>query len=107
MRLSREEENFLRRWMYDEMRYQEGIGPAKRLQLQHQAVAADLATLIAAAIPDPAEQEAAGLGPPSSEPPTWPWSANSLRSRLAEARLALAGRQGGRNPRQPESQGQP
>jgi hypothetical protein len=74
MKLSREEEVFLRRWMYFEMRYQEGIGPAKRLQLQHQAVPADLATLIAAAIPDPAEQEAAGLGPPPPEPPVWPWS---------------------------------
>jgi hypothetical protein len=104
MRLSREEETFLRRWMYDEMRYQEGVGPAKQLQLQHQAVPADLATLIAAAIPDPAEQEAAGLGPPPPEPPTGPWSAESLRSRLAEARTALAGRQIGRNQQQPESQ---
>jgi hypothetical protein len=89
MKLSRDEETFLRHWMYDEVHYQDGPGPAKRLQLQHRAVPADLATLIAAAIPDPADQEAAGLGPAPPEPPTWPWSEESLRTRIAEARVAL------------------
>ena len=56
MRLSRDEESFLRHWMYDEVHYQDGPGPAKRLQLEHGAVPADLATLIAAAIPDAADQ---------------------------------------------------
>jgi hypothetical protein len=39
MRLSRDEEAFLRQWMYDETHYQEGTGPAKRLQVQHGSVA--------------------------------------------------------------------
>jgi hypothetical protein len=92
MRRSREEEVFLRHWMYDETHFREGVGPAKRLQLQHQAIPADLATLIAAALPEPSEQEAAGLGPPPVEAPTWPWSAEALRGRLAEARSFLAER---------------
>ena len=77
MRLSPEEEIFLRHWMHDEVHYQEGVGPAKRLQVQHQVPPAQLATIIAAAIPDPAEQEAAGIGPPPPEPPCWPWSAST------------------------------
>jgi hypothetical protein len=90
MKLSRDEEVFLRHWMYDEFHYQDGHGPAKRLQLEHRAVPADLAVLIAAGVPDPADQEAAGLGPPPSEPPTWPWSDEVLQARLSEARTALA-----------------
>jgi hypothetical protein len=89
MRLSRDEEVFLRHWMYDEVHYGEGQGPAKRLQVQHQAVPADLAILIAATIPDPADQDAAGLGPPPAEPPAWPWPGDALRVRLADARAAL------------------
>jgi len=91
MRLSRDEERFLRHWIYDEAHYQDGPGPAKRLQVQHRIVPADLATLIAAALPDPLDQEAAGLGPPPTEPPTWPWSEASWQARLAEARAALGG----------------
>jgi hypothetical protein len=90
MRLSRDEEIFLRHWMYDEVHYGEGQGPAKRLQVQHRAVPADLAILIAATMPDPADQEVAGLGPPPSEPPVWPWPGDTLRARLADARVALA-----------------
>jgi hypothetical protein len=90
MKLSRDEDVFLRHWMYDEVRYGEGPGPAKLLQLQHQAVPADLAILIAASMPDPADQEAAGLGPPPAEPPVWPWPEGTLRVRLADARAALA-----------------
>jgi len=89
MRLSRDEDVFLRHWMYDELHYDEAAGPAKRLQLQHGAVPADLAVLIAAAMPDPAEQEAAGLGPPPAGPLTWPWPDDALRKRLADARVAL------------------
>jgi hypothetical protein len=92
LKLSREEEAFLRHWIYDEAHYQDGPGPAKLLQLHHQVIPADLATLIAAAIPDPADQEAASLGPPPVEPPAWPWSVEALRARLAEARAALAGK---------------
>lgn len=98
MRLSRDEEAFLRHWMYDEVHYREGQGPAKRLQVQHRATPADLAVLIAAAIPDPAAQEAAGEGPPPAEPPTWPWPEDLLRSRLAEARIALGLAQAGPGP---------
>lgn len=88
MSLSRDEENFLRHWMYDEVHYAEGQGPAKQLQVEHGAAPADLAVLIAAGIPDPAEQEAVGFGPPLAEPPAWPWPGGTLSSRLAEARTA-------------------
>jgi hypothetical protein len=94
MRLSPDEERFLRQWMYDEVHYQESLGPAKRLQLQHRVAPADLATLIAAALPDPADQEAAGLGSPSGEAPTWPWSEEGQRARLAAARAVLDERHG-------------
>jgi hypothetical protein len=66
MSLSRDKETFLRHWMYDEVHYQAGQSPAKRLQVQHEAVPADLAVLIAATMPDPTDQDAAGLGPPPS-----------------------------------------
>jgi hypothetical protein len=89
MKLSPGEESFLRHWMYDEVHYQDGPGAAKRLQLQHRAIPDDLATLIAAAIPDSADQEAAGRGPPPIEPPAWPWPGDTLRRRLVEARDVL------------------
>lgn len=92
MKLLPEEEQFLRHWMHDEVHYQDGQGFAKRLQLLHHAIPADLAILIAAAIPDPADQEAAGLTPPADVPLTWPWSDEGFRARLAEARTILAGR---------------
>lgn len=90
MKLSREEELFLRHWMYDEVHYEDAPGPAKRLQIEHRAVPADLAILIAAGIPDPLEQERAGLERPSADPPTWPWSDDSLHARVSEARAALS-----------------
>jgi hypothetical protein len=90
MKLSREEELFLRCWMYDEVHYQDAAGPAKRLQLEHRAVPADLATLIAAAFPDPADQQAKGASPPPTLSPVWPWaSEEEFRAKLAEARAAL------------------
>jgi hypothetical protein len=89
MKLSRDEDAFLRRWMYDEAHYRDGPGPAKRLQLAHRAVPADLAAIIAAALPDPIDQAAAGSGPPPAEPPAWPWTERSFRDRLAEARAVL------------------
>jgi hypothetical protein len=92
MRLSRDEEAFLRHWMYDEAHYQEGLGPAKQLQLRHGVVPADLAVLIAAGLPGPAEQWAAGYGPPPAGSPVWPWSDEVLPTRLAEARAILAER---------------
>jgi hypothetical protein len=78
--------------MYDEAHYRDGRGPAKRLQLAHRAVPADLAAIIAAALPDPADQAAAGSDPPPVEPPVWPWDDAGFRNRLAEARAVLAGR---------------
>ena len=98
MKLSRDEEIFLRHWMCDEVHYGDGQGRAKQLQIQHQAVPADLAVLIAATMPDPADQEAAGLGPPPAEPPAWPWPGDALRKRLADARAALALDQAGPEP---------
>ena len=93
MKLSLEEEAFLRRWMYDELHYQEGVGPAKRLQVQHGAIPADLASLIAAAIPASADQEAAAQGACADTPPTWPWTNEAFLSRLRQARAYLADRQ--------------
>src|SRR5947209_2696176 len=93
LKLSREEEAFLRHWIFDEAHYRDGPGAAKRLQLAHGALPADLAILIAAALPDPAEQEAASQGPVPAAAPTWPWSEQAYQARLAEARALLAHRQ--------------
>ena len=38
MRLSREEESFLRHWMYDETHYRQRAGVAKRLQVEQGAL---------------------------------------------------------------------
>jgi hypothetical protein len=86
------EEAFLRRWMYDEVHYQEGTGPAKRLQVRHGVKPVHLAEIIAAAIPDPADQEATSRNPPGGGVPTWPWSEEGFGARLAEARAVLAER---------------
>ena len=48
MKLSPEETHFLRHWMYEEMHYQEGGGPAKQLQRAHHVISANLAVIIAA-----------------------------------------------------------
>lgn len=90
MTLSRDEDLFLRRWMYDEVHYQERQGPAKRLQLQHEAIPADLAVIVAAGIPDLVEQERIAAGAPSTSSPSWPWSDEGYRVRLTEARKILA-----------------
>jgi hypothetical protein len=78
--------------MYEETHYREGPGRAKRLQLRHQAKPADLAALIAAAFPDLAEQEAAGMAPRPPDVPVWPWSQDAYPARLEEARAHLARR---------------
>jgi hypothetical protein len=86
MRLSPEEQAFLGRWMYDELHYQGEPGPAKQLQIVHGAVPADLGALIAAAIPDPLDQEAAALAVPQDFTPSWPWPSSAIyRERLEEA----------------------
>jgi hypothetical protein len=89
MKLSLEEEIFLRHWMYDEWHYEAGQGPAKRLQVEHKVVPADIATLIAAAMPDLSEQIQAALGPPPAEPPIWPWTDDACARRVEEARELL------------------
>jgi hypothetical protein len=89
MNLSPEEMNFLRHWMYDEMHYQEASGPAKQLQRAHDAVPANLAVIIAAAIPDLSEQWTIGVGPPPAEAPTWPWSKAAFEARMVEAGALL------------------
>jgi hypothetical protein len=95
MRLSRDEENFLRHWMYEEVHYRDGPGPAKKLQRDHRAVPADVGMVIAAAIPEPAEQAAAGDGPPPADPPVWPWSDEGWHVRLIEAQAILGERDSG------------
>lgn len=89
MKLSPDEELFLRHWIYEEVHFREGSGAAKRLQIQHRAIPADLAKLIAAAIPDPETQESMGNGPPPPQSPRWPWSESSLRQRIDEAQRHL------------------
>jgi hypothetical protein len=91
MKLSRDEELFLRHWIYDEAHFQNGVGPAKRLQVENRVAPANLAALVAAAMPDPVDQEAAATAPPSS-PPRWPWDGDALQLRLAEAQAALESR---------------
>ena len=91
MKLCLEEESFRRHWMFDEVHYQDEQGPAKRLQIAKQVSPADLAVLIAAGLPDLADQEAAGQGPPPVTEPVWPWTEQTLRSRLDEARAMVAG----------------
>jgi hypothetical protein len=90
--LSPEEATFLRRWIYDEAHYAEGLGPAKRLQVEHCVCPADVALLIAAAMPDPADQESASFGPPPHEAPIWPWHDEAFEARLAEAKAVLSER---------------
>ena len=85
MKLSHEEDIFLRHWMYDEWHYREGRGPAKRLQLEHKVIPADLGLIIAASMRDLGEQEAAAEGPPPAEPPVWPWPGDSCARRAEEA----------------------
>jgi hypothetical protein len=92
MKLSRDEELFLRHWIYDEAHFMNGVGPAKRLQVEYRVVPADLAALVAAAMPDPQDQaEAATTLPPAS--PRWPWTGDAFQVRLAEARTILELRQ--------------
>lgn len=100
MKLSHDEELYLRHWICDEWRYQEGQGPAKQLQVQHHASPADLAILVAAAIPDPTEQQKIALSDPPADSPRWPWSQTTLNERVVEARSLLARRKGvGTSPR--------
>jgi hypothetical protein len=96
MKLSRDEEVFLRHWIHDEARYEQGQGEAKRLQLAHHVRPSDLAVLIAAAMPEPAEQLQAASGSPPAEPVCWPWTEEAFNARLDEARrwLGLPGAQG-------------
>jgi hypothetical protein len=89
MKLSRDEELFLRHWIYDEAHFLNGVGPAKRLQVEHRVVPADLAVLVAAAIPDPKDLEDAASNPPPTSAPEWPWDGEAFEMRLAEARTAL------------------
>jgi hypothetical protein len=93
MKLSTEEEIFLRHWIFDETHFLDGQGPAKRIQVAKQVAPADLAFLIAAALPGLAEQEAAGQGPPPITEPAWPWTQEAFSLRLADARAILAQRQ--------------
>jgi len=91
IKLSPEEERFLRHWMHDEAHYQTGLGHAQRLQLQHGIVPADLAILVAA-FSKLADQEAVSVAAPPAEPPSWTWSDQGFQFRLAEARSTLVQR---------------
>ena len=71
--------------MYDEIHFQEGVGPAKQLQLLHGVAPADFAAIIAAAIPDPIEQEKAGESLQTPDMVVWPWTEATWFARLAEA----------------------
>ncbi|MCI0463139.1 MAG: hypothetical protein L0Z62_39840 [Gemmataceae bacterium] len=95
MKLSPEEELFLRHWMHDEWHFREGRGAAKQLQVESGVVPADLAALITAAFPDPAEQLALAENPPRAASLAWPWTEQTWKVRLAEARAVLAVRESG------------
>ena len=95
MKLSPEEEIFLRQWMFDEVHFEEGQGPAKRLQVAMGVRPPELSLLIAAALPDPAEQQAAVSGVDCSACPTWPWSVQSFQDRLGEAQAIIDSRHSG------------
>ena len=95
MKLSPEEERYLRHWMFDEAHYQDGPGPAKNIQVAKHVPPADLAALIAVGMPSLADQEAVAQGPRPSSDPVWPWTEQTLRSRLAEARDIIAKKQSG------------
>ena len=75
--------------MYEQFHYESGPGPAKRLQLEHRVIPAELSILIAAALPDPTDQKVAASGPPPAEAPCWPWTEEEFRGRIAQARAAL------------------
>jgi len=92
MKLSPKELAFLKHWIVDEAHYRDGPGAAKQLQIAQRVAPAELAILIAAAIPDPAEQEIASQQRAPGGAPEWPWSEQSFHARLAEARALLAQR---------------
>jgi hypothetical protein len=85
--LSPEEEFFLRQWMFDEVHFEEGQGPAKRLQVAQGVRPAELSLLIAAVLPDPAEQQAAVCGATRSA--CRPGRGRFNRFRIAWERLRL------------------
>ncbi len=89
MNLSPDEAAYLGHWIYDEAHYQQGQGPAKRLQIEHHVRPADLAVLIAASLLDPADQEAAAAVTPPSGSPSWPWTAEAFALQLLQARTTL------------------
>lgn len=89
MKLSPDEDLFLRHWIKDEADFQKRQGPAKALQLAHGIRPADLALLIAAGMPDLEEQAAVANGPAPSDPPSWPWTPEEFERRLADARVRL------------------
>ena len=91
MKLSRDEELFLRHWIHDEAHFLSGVGPAKQLQVEHRIAPADVAALVAAGMPDPRAQEEAATHPPTGLP-RWPWPGGDFSARLAEARSVLAAR---------------
>jgi hypothetical protein len=97
MKLSREEEIFLRHWIYDEAHFLAGTGPAKRLHVAHKVPPFELALIISAAMTEPGEQESAAEGPPTAEPPVWPWTDDGCARRVEEARELLGAPKTGNN----------
>lgn len=96
MKLSPDEDSFLRHWIRDEWHYRDGLGAAKQLQVQHNAIPADLALLIAAAYPDPGEQQTIAMAEAPVDSPVWPWSGESLAARVRIAREILEERNSAR-----------
>ena len=90
MKLSHEEDNFLRHWIHDEAHYEEEVGCGQAPSGPALYRPGGPRNYYPAAIPDLNEQEAAAFGPPPVEPPVWPWSDESFRSRLDEAKGTLA-----------------
>ena len=89
MKLSHEEDIFLRHWIYDEVHFHEGTGPAKRLQVAHKIPPANLALIIAAALTEAGAQEADGRWSAAHGIAGWPWPEDSCARRIEEARQLL------------------
>jgi len=87
MKLSREEEGFLRHWMYDKTHYQDGPGPAKQFCIEQPL----LTWPPSLPLPSPTwtTRKLPASGPRLMIPPMWPWIGDTLRTRIFEAQAAL------------------
>src|SRR5262245_38640807 len=89
LRLRASAETFLRHWLFEDIHHPEERGLAKKLQVAQRVTAAELAVLIAAGLPELVDHDTTGQARPPVSNPVWPWSEESFRLRLTEARMLL------------------